>query len=36
MKKIIKVVSIITILFVGLLGTLILIGPSDVVVLSEE
>ncbi|MFR3500045.1 MAG: TlpA disulfide reductase family protein, partial [Paraclostridium bifermentans] len=36
MKKIIKVLAIIVILFVGALGTLILIGPSDVVVLSEE
>lgn len=36
MKKIIKVVSIIAILLVGSLGILLLIGPSDVVVLSEE
>ncbi|MBS5954573.1 MAG: TlpA family protein disulfide reductase [Paraclostridium bifermentans] len=36
MKKIIKLLAIIVILFVGALGTLILIGPSDVVVLSEE
>lgn len=36
MKKIIKVLTIIGILLVGVLGTLSLMAPDDVVVLSEE